>query len=108
MPVTVGSEMPPYSRDANKNLPSFRNVTTVDSHAIDETVIDGYDVAQFYSLPEIYGFPFEVWSNIKSDNKSGLSLGPNSSFIDTLLYTELIPSGAFGLFFWKPFSDAGC
>jgi hypothetical protein len=75
------------------------NISTEDTHGIGETVIDGYDTAQFYGLPEIYGFPFEVWSNTRSDNKSGLALGPNSSFIETLLDAELVPSGNFGLFF---------
>ena len=75
------------------------NVTTIDPARADETVIDGYDTAQFYGLPEIYGLPFEVWSDLESDNKSGLALGPNSSFIDILLSNSLVPSNAFGLFF---------
>jgi hypothetical protein len=75
------------------------NVTVVDPHDSGETVIDGYDVAEFYGIPEIYGFPFEVWSNTQSDNKSGLALGPNSSFVQTLLDVQAAPSGVFGLFF---------
>ena len=75
------------------------NVTLSDPVQSDETVIDGYDTAQFYSLPEVRGFPFEIWSDLQSDNKSGLALGPNSSFIDTLLSNSLVPSSAFGLFF---------
>jgi hypothetical protein len=75
------------------------NVTAVDAPQIGETVIDGWDTAKFDNLPEIYGFPFEVWSDTTSDNKSGLALGPNSSFVETLLQDELIPSRAWGLFF---------
>jgi hypothetical protein len=75
------------------------NVSVIDPHEADETVIDGYDVAKFYGIPEIYGFPFEVWSNAQSDNKSGLALGPNSSFIQNLLDVQAAPSGLFGLFF---------
>jgi hypothetical protein len=75
------------------------NVSVVDPHEADETVIDGYDTVHFYGIPDIYGFPFEVWSNTQSDNKSGLALGPNSSFIQTLLDAQAAPSGLFGLFF---------
>ena len=75
------------------------NVTTIDAPEGEETIVDGYDIAQFYGLPKIYGFPFEVWSDQQSTNKSGLSLGLNSSFINTLLANELVSSSAYGLFF---------
>lgn len=50
-------------------------------------------------MPLTPGFPLEVWSNQASDNKSGLSFGPDSSFIDWLYRADLVPSKAFGVFF---------
>jgi hypothetical protein len=74
------------------------NVSVIEPHDNNETVIDGYDTAIFHGIPEIYDVPFEVWSSAQSD-KSGLALGPNSSLIRTLLDVHAVPSGVFGLFF---------
>ncbi|KAI9828035.1 MAG: hypothetical protein M1832_003562 [Thelocarpon impressellum] len=82
--------------------PSEWNVTTIDAHSIDETVLDGYEDVRVgvaggppLLIPQM---PLEVWSNAKSDNKSGLALGPASSFLKKLLDIGVVPSTVFGLF----------
>ena len=83
--------------------PGAWNVTTIDTHQSDETVIDGYDTATFVTSTNspvtVPNFPLEVWSDLNSDNMSGLALGPDSSFLDKLVSSGTAPSRVFGLFF---------
>ncbi|MCJ1230812.1 hypothetical protein MMC12_007486 [Toensbergia leucococca] len=75
------------------------NVSTVDPHEGGETVVEGWDQAEFYGTGPIPGFPLEVWSDLASDNKSGLAFGPESSFLDWFLQAGKVPSRVFGIFF---------
>ena len=75
------------------------NASTVDPLEAGETDIDGWDVVEFYSNTVIPGFPLVVWSDLTSDNKSEISFGPESSFLDWLLYYQQVPSTVFGIFF---------
>ncbi|KAH0562035.1 hypothetical protein GP486_003261 [Trichoglossum hirsutum] len=75
------------------------NVSTIDTHAVGETVIVGYETAKFSSNVEVKGYPLEVWSNLTSTNRSGLAIGSGSSFLQKLLSVSAAPSRAFGLFY---------
>ena len=75
------------------------NVSVVDPREPGETILEGWDVAQFGAGPSIPSFPLEVWSNQASENKSGLAFGPESSFLDWFLLAKQVPSKVFGIFF---------
>lgn len=95
-----GSNFDPLrSKTWRAATPQNWKVTVIDPHRADETVLEGYDVAKFHGGLEISDLPFEVWSNLNSDNKSGLALGPNSSFLEKLVRSEAAPSKVIGLFF---------
>ncbi|KAF6822801.1 aspartic-type endopeptidase [Colletotrichum plurivorum] len=76
------------------------NVTTIDAQPADgiTTVLHGYDTANFTDGPAVmYGYPFEVWADFDSMNKSALALGPDSSTIDLLVSHKLAPKGTFSV-----------
>ncbi|KAI9672443.1 MAG: hypothetical protein M1829_004522 [Trizodia sp. TS-e1964] len=82
--------------------PGTWNVAIIDLHDGQETVADGDEVVTLGSippLPAIPSFPLEIWSNARSGNRSGLALGPSSSFLRQLLLANAVPSTVFGLFF---------
>ncbi|TKW48680.1 hypothetical protein CTA1_545 [Colletotrichum tanaceti] len=76
------------------------NVTTIDSQP-DEgrtTVLHGYDVANFTDAPAVaFGYPFEVWADYDSMNKSAVALGPNSSTLESFVRNGLAPAGSFSI-----------
>ncbi|TQN68857.1 hypothetical protein CSHISOI_06613, partial [Colletotrichum shisoi] len=76
------------------------NVTTIDAQP-DEgrtTVLHGYDVANFTDAPAVaFGYPFEVWADYDSMNKSAVALGPNSSTLESFVRNGLAPSGSFSI-----------
>lgn len=74
-------------------------VSAIDPHSADETVLDGYVNTSLSDSVSIPRFPLEVWSNARADNKSGFALGPSSSFLERLVALGAAPSRAFGLFF---------
>ena len=74
------------------------NGTTGDGMVANEVVVDGWTTAKFEGLKAIPGLPIEVYHDSKSKNRSGLSIGPDSSFFKSLSTANLIPSAAFGLF----------
>ncbi|TDZ19415.1 hypothetical protein Cob_v007768 [Colletotrichum orbiculare MAFF 240422] len=77
------------------------NVTIVDAQPYDDgksTVLHGYDTANFTDWPAvIYGYPFEVWGDFDSMNKSALALGPDSSTIDLLVKHRIAPTSSFSM-----------
>ncbi|KAK6220078.1 hypothetical protein QIS74_05580 [Colletotrichum tabaci] len=76
------------------------NVTTIDAQP-DEgrtTVLHGYDVANFTDAPAVaFGYPFEVWADYDSMNKSAVALGPNSSTLESFVRNGLAPAGSFSI-----------
>ncbi|KAF9877081.1 aspartic-type endopeptidase [Colletotrichum karsti] len=76
------------------------NVSFVDAQPADgiTTVLHGYDVANFTDGPAVmYGYPFEVWADFDSMNKSALALGPDSSTIDLFVDHKLAPTSSWSL-----------
>ncbi|KAK1453538.1 hypothetical protein CMEL01_05197 [Colletotrichum melonis] len=76
------------------------NVTTIDAQPEDgeTTVLHGYDVANFTDAPAVaYGYPFEVWADYDSMNKSAIAFGPNSSTLDSFVRNDLAPTTSFSL-----------
>ncbi|KAF8537983.1 hypothetical protein BDD12DRAFT_663597, partial [Trichophaea hybrida] len=87
------------SNTFQKAPPREWKVNSTDPHDPAETIMDGYDTAKFNGIPEIVDFPIEVWSNLKTNNKSALALGPRSSFIQKLVDMGRVPSKVFSIFF---------
>ncbi|OCK81145.1 hypothetical protein K432DRAFT_381582 [Lepidopterella palustris CBS 459.81] len=81
------------------------NVSSIDFRPTGNgtTVIQGYDKAVLSANNTagllIPGFPFEVWSDASSPNKSALGLGADSSFLQSLAVLGYIPSKVLGLFY---------
>ncbi|KAL0943594.1 aspartic-type endopeptidase [Colletotrichum truncatum] len=76
------------------------NVTTVDAQPADgiTTVLHGYETANFTDGPAVtYGYPFEVWADFDSMNKSALALGPDSSTISLLVKQKHAPTSSWSL-----------
>ncbi|KAF4931004.1 hypothetical protein CGCVW01_v000735 [Colletotrichum viniferum] len=76
------------------------NVSVVDAQPADgvTTVLHGYDTANFTDGPAVvYGYPFEIWADYDSMNKSALALGPESSTIDLLVDHKIAPTSAWSL-----------
>ncbi|GKT40992.1 uncharacterized protein ColSpa_01173 [Colletotrichum spaethianum] len=64
----------------------------------DTTVLHGYDVANFTDAPAVaFGYPFEVWADYDSMNKSAVAFGPNSSTLESFLRNKLAPTGSFSI-----------
>ncbi|MCJ1475708.1 hypothetical protein MMC13_004371 [Lambiella insularis] len=79
--------------------PGGWNVSAIDPHEAGESIVDGWDMAKLFSTSSVPGFPMEVWSNAASDNRSGLAIGPNSSFLEWLSSASLVPSKVLGIYF---------
>ncbi|GKT58437.1 aspartic-type endopeptidase [Colletotrichum tofieldiae] len=76
------------------------NVTIVDAQPDDgyTTVLHGYDVANFTDAPAVaFGYPFEVWADYDSMNKSALAFGPNSSTLESFVRNRLAPAASFSM-----------
>lgn len=73
---------------------------TVDAQPDDgeTTVLHGYDAANFTDGPAVaYGYPFEVWADYDSMNKSAVALGPDSSTLESFVRNKLAPTSSFSL-----------
>ncbi|KAH8684470.1 aspartic peptidase domain-containing protein [Tricladium varicosporioides] len=75
------------------------NVTSIDPSPNGAHIIRGYDTATFGPSVSIPNFPFEIWSDPTSANRSSLGFGINSSVITSFLSTGAAPSGEIGLFY---------
>ncbi|KAI9773932.1 MAG: hypothetical protein M1840_006158 [Geoglossum simile] len=74
------------------------NVTNIDPFPNGAHIIRGYDTATFAGHVRVPNFPFEVWSDVKSANRSSLGMGISSSVLKSLLNADAIPSPEMGLF----------
>ena len=71
-------------------------------HPGDIHPVQGFATANITTTPqisEISNLPIQVWSNKQSSNKSGLALGPSSSFVKRLFEMGVVPGTSWGLFF---------
>ncbi|ETS81100.1 hypothetical protein PFICI_06102 [Pestalotiopsis fici W106-1] len=75
------------------------NVSVVDRHPQDATIIYGYSSSEFPdSAATIDELPFEVWADANAANKSELALGPSSSFFQRLVEASWAPTRNFGIY----------
>ncbi|KAH8204443.1 hypothetical protein TruAng_001359 [Truncatella angustata] len=80
--------------------PSKWNVSAIDPHPQDATIIFGYGTTEFPGTPAtIEKLPFEVWADSNAANKSELALGPRSSFLERLVDAAWAPTRNFGLYY---------
>ncbi|KAF7537878.1 hypothetical protein G7054_g3395 [Neopestalotiopsis clavispora] len=74
------------------------NVSVIDSHPQDTTIIYGYSTSEFQdSAALIDELPLEVWADADAANKSELALGPSSSFLQRLVEASWAPTRSFGI-----------
>ena len=73
-------------------------MTSIDPVDNGAHIIYGFDVASFGTNITVPRFPFQVWSDTTSENRSALGLGINSSVISSFLEAGVIPSTEMGLF----------
>ncbi|KAF8848779.1 acid protease, partial [Acephala macrosclerotiorum] len=75
------------------------NVTSIDAAPNGAHITYGYDTVTFGLNDTIPSFPFDVWSDTTSANRSSLGLGRNSSVLSSLMGAGVIPSPEFGLYY---------
>ncbi|KAK6220557.1 hypothetical protein LQW54_002002 [Pestalotiopsis sp. IQ-011] len=76
------------------------NVSVVDYHPQDATILYGYSASEFPDSPASIGeLPLEVWADANAANKSELALGPSSSFLQRLVEASWAPSRGFGVYY---------
>ncbi|CZR56002.1 uncharacterized protein PAC_05890 [Phialocephala subalpina] len=75
------------------------NVTSIDASPNGAHITYGYDTVTFGPNDTIPSFPFDVWSDTTSANRSSLGMGRNSSVLSSLLGAGVIPSPEFGLYY---------
>ncbi|KAI9867414.1 MAG: hypothetical protein M1813_008972 [Trichoglossum hirsutum] len=81
------------------------DVPSIDPLPAGATVSQGYSLATFTGGLQIQDFPFEVWSDAKSSNRSGFALGRNSSVLKRFLDAAAVPSTVLGIFFGSRSQD---
>ncbi|KAF2466662.1 uncharacterized protein BDR25DRAFT_345503 [Lindgomyces ingoldianus] len=74
------------------------NVSHIDTPPKNAVILQGADEAVMGNIT-IPRFPFEVWHDPDSLNKSGIAFGPDSSVLAKLVDYGFAPSKFFGLFF---------
>jgi hypothetical protein len=74
------------------------NVSHIDPPPQNAVILQGADTAVMGKIT-IPRFPFEVWHDSDSLNKSGIAFGPDSSVLAKLTDYGFAPSKFFGLFF---------
>ncbi|KAI1850281.1 hypothetical protein JX266_004139 [Neoarthrinium moseri] len=89
------------SEDTFTSVPPSRwNVSVVDPHPQDVTILYGYGAAEFPGTEAMVdALPVEVWSDTDAQNKSELALGPSSSFISRLVEHSWAPTRNIGLYY---------